>query len=280
MASNGWNLTLKEAIPYIPRWAGKMIVVKLGGSTLGSEDTTLEDIAVLKSLGVNPVLVHGGGPEISAWVKRSGHEPNFVNGLRVTDEQTIEIVTMVLGGKINKQLVAGLAGHNCAAIGVSGVDGPILRGRIKNPDLGLVGEIASVHLDPVFKLIDAGFVPVIAPLALGENAEILNVNADTAAAEIAAAARAEKLVFLTDVAGVKGAAGELLSTLTATEVGRLIRDKVITGGMIPKVEACLTGLKGCDRAHIIDGRVPHALLKELYTDHGIGTMFQGEPVMA
>ncbi len=274
--NNDWNLTLREALPYIPRFQGKMIVVKLGGSTLGSEDTTLEDIAVLRSLGVRPILVHGGGAEISEWVRRAGHEPRFINGLRVTDEVTMEIVAMVLGGKINKQLVAGLAAYGCPAVGLSGLDGPILRARIKNPDLGLVGEVESVDLRPVLGLVEAGYVPVIAPLALGPHNQALNLNADTAAAEIAAAARAAKLVFLTDVPGVKGADGQLLSTLTPTEVDRLIADGVIKGGMIPKVEACLVGLRGTDRAHIIDGRVPHALLKELYTDEGVGTMITGE----
>lgn len=270
------EVTLREALPYIGAFVGQTVVVKVGGSTLGSHDTTLKDVATLRALGVRPIVVHGGGAEISTWVKRSGHEPRFLNGLRVTDEPTMEIVMMVLGGKVNKQLVAELLREGCPAVGLSGLDGGILQARQKDAALGLVGEVETVDLKPILALTEAGFVPVVAPLALGPNGEPMNVNADTAAAEVAAAAKAAKLVFLTDVAGVKGADGELLSTLTAAEIAELIAEGTIHGGMIPKVEACLTGLRGAARSHIIDGRQPHALLREMYTERGIGTMITAE----
>ncbi|MCL4458823.1 MAG: acetylglutamate kinase [Chloroflexi bacterium] len=263
---------LEEAQVYIDRFAGKTVVVKLGGSALGSHDTTLEDVIILRKLGINTVLVHGGGSDISQWLRRIGKEARFVQGLRVTDAETIEVVLMVLAGKVNKELVAGLESRGGRAIGLSGIDGGLIRARRKNEQLGLVGEVVAINLAPLKAVIEAGYIAVVAPLGFGENGECLNINADTAAAEIAVALQGEKMIFLTDVPGISNRAGELIPYLTPSEARELITSKVVSGGMIPKVEACLRALDSVKRAHIIDGRVPHALLKELLTDRGIGTM--------
>mgnify|MGYP005841660591 CR=1 FL=1 len=263
---------LYEALPYINRFAGKTVVVKLGGSAFGGRDTTLQDVVTLKSLGVKPVLVHGGGNEISDLLKRLGHEAKFVGGLRVTDEETLACVLMVLGGKVNKEIVAALNALGAPAVGLSGIDGALLEGRIKDPALGLVGEVTKVNLPVLEMVVNAGFIPVIAPLALGEGRQLLNVNGDTAAGEIAAALRAAKIIFLTDVEGIRNPDGSVISELTRQSVHNLIETGVVSGGMIPKVLACVRALEGAERAHIIDGRVPHALVRELYTDKGVGTM--------
>ncbi len=263
---------LVEALPYIARYAGKTIVVKIGGSTLGSDDTTLEDVITLQRLRVGVVLVHGGGSVISDWLRKVGKKPEFVNGLRVTDEETMEIVLMTLAGKVNKELVAGIQSHGGKAVGRCGVDGGLLRGVRKNPALGCVGEVTAVDLGVLQALTGAGYIPVIAPIAIGDCCEALNLNADTAAAEVAVALGAEKAVFLTDVPGIKGADGKLIPELTAGQVRELIASGVISGGMIPKAEACLRALDGVPRSHIIDGRVPRALIREMFTDEGVGTM--------
>lgn len=266
-----------EALPYVAQYAGKTVVVKIGGSTLGSHDTTLEDVITLQRLRVEVVLVHGGGSAISQWLRRVGKEPVFVNGLRVTDEETMELVLMTLAGKVNKDLVAEIQGHGGRAVGLSGLDGGLIRGVRKNEALGCVGEVTEVDLAPLRALTQAGFVPVIAPIAIGsrgdgQGCEALNLNADTAAAEIAVALRAEKLIFLTDVPGIKGAEGELIPEMTAARARELIQKGVISGGMIPKAEACLRALDGVPKSHIVDGRVPHALIREMFTDRGVGTM--------
>jgi acetylglutamate kinase len=263
---------LNEALPYIGNMVGKTIVVKLGGSALGSYDTTLEDVVTLSHLNITSVLVHGGGNAISGWLKRIGKQPVFVNGLRVTDEETMEVATMVLAGKVNKDLVCDLARHGGKAAGVSGLDGGILRARQKNEQLGLVGEITSVDLSLVKTLVGAGYIPVVAPIAVGEDGQPLNVNADTAAAEVAVALRAEKLIFLTDVPGILGPEGELVTELSADRAREFINWGVISGGMVPKAEACLRALGAVKRSHIVDGRAPHALLRELLTRSGVGTM--------
>ncbi|MBI4320302.1 MAG: acetylglutamate kinase [Chloroflexi bacterium] len=263
---------LGEALPYISNLAGKTIVVKLGGSALGSHDTTLEDVVGLTKLGVRAVLVHGGGTSISGWLRRIGKEPRFIDGLRVTDEDTMEIVTMVLAGKVNKDLVASLRALGGRSVGICGVDGGLIRARRISSDLGLVGDITHVDPQLLDLLFAAQHIPVVAPIALGEENESLNINADTAAAEIAVVSRAEKLVFLTDVAGICDARGELLSRLTVGEARALVVSGVISGGMIPKAEACCRALDGARATHIVDGRVPHALLRELFTDRGFGTM--------
>ncbi len=263
---------LVEALPYVAQYAGKTVVVKIGGSTLGSGDTTLEDVVTLRRLGVDVVIVHGGGSAISGWLRRIGKEPKFVNGLRVTDAETMELVVMTLAGKVNKDLVGGIQARGGRAIGICGLDGGLIRGVRKDEALGCVGEVTSVDLAPLRALTTAGFIPVVAPIAIGEGCEALNLNADTAAAEVAVALGAEKLIFLTDVPGIKGADGQLIPELSASQVRELIASGVISGGMIPKAEACLRALDGASRSHIIDGRVPHALIRELYTDEGVGTM--------
>jgi acetylglutamate kinase len=266
------SAALYEALPYIRRFAGRTIVVKLGGSAFGGRDTTLQDIVTLKSLGVNPVLVHGGGNDISNLLKRLGAEPKFVGGLRVTDEATLEAVVMVLAGKVNKELVGALSVLGAPALGLSGVDGGLLRGRIKDPALGLVGEVTQVNLAVVQMALDGGFIPVVAPLALGDGGRALNVNGDTAAGEIAAALGAAKMIFLTDVPGILNADGGLISEVSRQGIHELIQTGVVSGGMIPKVLACVRSLEGAERAHIVDGRASHALIRELYTDGGVGTM--------
>jgi acetylglutamate kinase len=263
---------LAEALPHVAAHAGRTIVVKVGGSTLGSHDTTLEDVVTLQQLRVDVVLVHGGGSAISGWLKRIGKEPKFVNGLRVTDEETMEVVLMTLGGQVNKALVGGIQAKGGRALGLCGIDGGLIRGVQKDPLLGQVGEVTAVDAGMLRSILAAGYVPVIAPIAAGECGEPLNLNADTAAGAVAGALGAAKLIFLTDVPGVKGASGELLPRLDEAKVRELIASGVISGGMIPKVEACLRGLEGVPTTHIIDGRLPHALIRELYTDEGVGTM--------
>ncbi|HVB97100.1 MAG TPA: acetylglutamate kinase [Chloroflexota bacterium] len=263
---------LAEALPYVSRYIGKTIVVKLGGSALGQHDTTIEDVVICHRLGIRIVLVHGGGNAISQWLKRVGKEPRFVKGLRVTDDETMDLVTMTLAGQVNKQLVAEIQRLGGQAIGLCGLDGGMLRARPVDPELGRVGEVYQVDLKPLHTLIAAGYIPVVAPIALGADGKSLNLNADTAAAELAAALRATKAIFLTDVPGVLDAERQLISALTASGVRALIAEGVISGGMIPKVEACLRALAGVERSHIVDGRVAHALIRELFTDRGVGTM--------
>ena len=272
MAETVLAATLAEALPYVSRYIGKTIVVKLGGSALGQHDTTVEDVVICHQLGIRVVLVHGGGTAISDWLKRVGKEPRFVNGLRVTDEETMHLVVMTLAGQVNKQLVAEIQRHGGKAMGICGVDGGLLRARLRDPELGRVGEVEAVHLDPLLALTSNGYIPVIAPVALGDDGYAVNLNADSAAAELGAALGAAKVIFLTDVPGVLDANKNLLSELSALEARDLIAQKVISGGMIPKIEACLRALSGVERSHIIDGRVPHALIGELFTDRGVGTM--------
>lgn len=263
---------LAEALTYVGAFRGKTVVVKVGGSTLGSHDTTIEDVVTLQRLGITTVLVHGGGATISQWLRRVGGEPRFVNGLRVTDPETMEIVLMTLAGKVNKELVAQLQAGGGRAVGFCGIDGGLLEGRRMSEELGQVGIVTGVRLDLLRAIISAGFVPVIAPIALGSGGEALNLNADTAAAEIAVALQAEKLIFLTDVPGIKDADGSVIPQMSASRARELIASGVISGGMIPKAEACLRGLDGVARSHIIDGRASHALIRELFTDRRAGTM--------
>ncbi len=272
MGESDVAFTLAEALPYVSRYIGKTIVVKLGGSALGNHDTTLEDVVICQRLGIRVVLVHGGGTAISGWLKRIGKQPQFVRGLRVTDDETMDLVIMTLAGQVNKQLVSEIQRHGGRAVGICGIDGAMLRARQLDPDLGRVGEVQAVDLEPLAALTSSGYIPVVAPIALGEDGRALNLNADTAAAELAAALRAEKAIFLTDVPGVLDADGRLISELSEGQTKALIAEKVISGGMIPKVEACLRALAGVKRSHIIDGRVAHALIGELFTDRGVGTM--------
>ncbi len=266
---------LIEAIPYINRYVGKTVVVKMGGSTMDSDQTVLEDVASLKRLGVNPVLVHGGGPEISDWMRRIDKKPQFVEGLRVTDQETLDLASMVLRGKVNAELVARLSGMGTPAVGLCGADGGLIQATQRDKRLGYVGEVTRVDLRLLAALTAQGYVAVVSPIALGEGGQLLNVNGDTAAGELAAALCAEKLIFFTDVAGIRDGSGNLQTQLTPVQAQELISSGVITGGMIPKVRACLRALATVGRAHIIDGRVPHALLRELFTDAGVGTMIVG-----
>ena len=263
---------LLEALPYLQRYAHKTIVVKMGGSTFGQHDTTLDDLVALQRLGINTIVVHGGGSEITAWMERLGLEARFVDGLRVTDQAAMQLALMTLAGKVNKELVAQVAQRGGRAVGLSGVDGQILQARRKDARLGFVGEIFHVDLTALTDLAGAGFVPIVAPIAIGEDYQALNVNADTAAAAIATAIRAEKLIFLTDVPGVIHTNGEVISRLSVEEAAELIEAGTISDGMIPKVQACISALEQVERAHIIDGRQEHALIYELFTNSGVGTM--------
>jgi acetylglutamate kinase len=273
---------LVEALPYIRAFAGKTVVVKYGGKAMvesALKERFAEDIALMKYVGMHPVIVHGGGPQISDMMKRLGKEPTFVKGIRVTDAETIGIVEMVLGGVINPEIVALINRHGGRAVGLTGKDGPLLiakplrvTDKKSDVDLGLVGEVDAVDPGVLKGLEEARFIPVIAPIAGGVDGKTYNVNADSAAGAIAVALRAEKLLLLTDVPGILDARGALIPTISKKETQQLIRKGTIASGMIPKVQACLDALEGgVPKAHIIDGRVPHALLLELFTDKGIGT---------
>ena len=249
------------------------IVVKIGGSTLGSHDTTMEDLVALHKEGKTVVVVHGGGDMISQWLSRQGVPTNFEKGLRVTDDETLKVVVAVLAGLVNKELVSAIQSLGGRAMGLSGIDGGFIEARIKDADLGYVGEVVQINPQPVEAILKGGYIPVIAPLGFGvkgEKGEKLNVNADTAAGEIAAALGAQRLVFLTDVPGILDSSGKSLPRLSADKASSLIGSGVVSGGMIPKVEACLGALSTVPITQIVDGREPHALLKAL-AGKGSGT---------
>jgi acetylglutamate kinase len=252
------------------------IVVKIGGSTLGSHDTTLEDLVALQSQGIQPIVVHGGGKTISEWMERQGVRPRFVRGLRVTDEPSLDIVVGVLSGVVNKAIVASILALNGRAVGLSGVDGGMLRAKVMEPELGLVGSVVEVDPRPARAVIEAGFMPVIAPVAVrsseagAHGGSLLNVNADTAAGEIALALGAERLVFLTDVAGVMDSSRRVMPRLTQRQAAGLMGSGVVAGGMVPKIGACLRALDEVGSTHIIDGREPHAL-REVLSGADLGT---------
>src|SRR5262245_9740365 len=275
--------TLMEALPYLRAFQGKTLVIKYGGAAMERADLKeqfAKDVLLLRLVGIRPVIVHGGGPQIGALMKRLGKEPRFVGGMRVTDEETVEIVEMVLVGKINKEIVGLINHHGGRAVGLSGKDGGLIRARKRlhrTPDgqladIGLVGEVEAVNPEPIRLLEDGGFIPIIAPVGVGAAGETYNINADLVAGEVAAALSAEKLIHLTDVQGINGEDGRHVSTLTRREAERLIKAGVIDGGMLPKVESSLRALEGgAQKAHIIDGRVAHAILLEVLTREGIGT---------
>jgi acetylglutamate kinase len=272
---------LLEALPYIRRFAGKVLVIKYGGHAMEDDelkDSFAQDIALLKYVGMNPVIVHGGGPQIDAELQKAGIAPRFVRGLRVTDAATMDIVQMVLVGKINKEIVALLNRHGGNAVGISGKDGELIVARKqRGHDLGFVGDVVGVNA----RVIDAlhGFIPVIAPVAADAEGVTYNINADAVAGKVAEALRAEKLILLTDVEGVKGRDGALVDTLPADAAADLIRDGTIAAGMIPKVECCLEAIRsGVRQAHVIDGRVRHAVLLEILTSRGVGTEIVARPV--
>jgi acetylglutamate kinase len=261
---------LLEALPYICEYVGKTVVVKVGGS-VGDEGTVLDDVVWLKKLGINPVLVHGGGPQISERLGRLGVETRFVEGRRFTDQQTLEVVHEVLM-RINGAFVAYLNARKVPAWGCNGLDGEMLRARLRDERLGLVGEVEAVNLRPIVSLVEEGYVVVIAPLAAGPDSGPLNVNADTVAGEVARALEAEKFVLFTDVPGVLDGNGSVVPELSRAQVEGLLDDGTIHGGMIPKIQACLRALETVPRVHVLDGRVPHALIRELFTHEGVGTM--------
>ena len=276
---------LIEALPYIRTFAASTFVIKLGGNAMADPALSRSfamDLILLSSVGIRPVVVHGGGPQIGRLMERLGKQTEFVNGLRVTDQETIDIVEMVLVGKVNKEIVGQINANGGRAVGLSGTDGGLIKARKMtmhdqhNPgqeiDLGLVGEVAGVSPSVIRTLDEHQFIPVIAPLGCGPDGQTYNINADTAAGAIASALEAEKLILLTDVEGVKGRDGQLYSTLTSSQVTQCVADGTISGGMNPKTTCCCQALQhGVRKAHIIDGRVEHAVLLEIFTDGGVGT---------
>lgn len=276
-----WSKVLVEALPYFKQWCGKVVVVKYGGNAMLNEElkaAVMEDIILLSTIGIKVVLVHGGGPEINNMLSKIGKEAKFVDGLRYTDAETMEVVQMVLTGKLNKDIVGLLLQKGGKAVGLSGVDSGLIRARKTEKDLGFVGEVTSVNPEIINSLLDKGFIPVVSTVALGEEGDSsrYNINADTAAAKIAVALKAEKFVQLTNVPGVLrniDDSSTLIKRIERTALGSLKATGIIAGGMIPKIECCLTALEGgVPRTHIIDGRVPHSLLIEMFSDRGIGTM--------
>ena len=274
---------LSEALPYIQRFAGRRIVVKYGGAAMvhaDLRDAVFRDIALLASVGVQPVVVHGGGPEINTWLKRLDIPSEFRDGLRVTDADTMDVVEMVLVGRVNKQIVNGLNRLGASAVGLSGSDGRLVEARPwGDGSHGLVGDVARVNPDVLEPLLARGYVPVISSVAANPEGESHNINADTVAGELAASLEAEKLILLTDTQGIlrdRDNPDSLIRQLRLSEARQLIQDGVVAGGMTPKTECCIRALaQGVAAAHIVDGRVPHALLLEVFTDAGIGTMVLG-----
>lgn len=279
-----WANVLVQALPYFRHWCGKVVVVKYGGNAMLNEELkedVMEDIVLLSTIGIHVVLVHGGGPEINHMLERVGKESKFINGLRYTDGETMEIVQMVLTGKLNKDIVGILLQKGGKAVGLSGVDSGLLRAKKVEKggtDLGFVGEVTEVNPEILRSLIQQGFIPVVSTVAIGESGDMnrYNINADTAAAKIAVALGAEKFVQLTNVPGVLKDVNDpssLVQRIHVSEVGKFIEDGTIAGGMIPKIECCILAREGgVPRTHIIDGRVPHSLLIEMFSDRGIGTM--------
>lgn len=276
--------TLQEALPYIRRFHGELFVIKYGGNAMIDpvlRDSFARDVVLMKYVGLHPIVVHGGGPQIDDVLKTMGVVSERLDGLRVTDDHTMEVVEMVLGGKVNQEIVSLIAGHGGRAVGLTGKDDAFLRAEKvdrmqtksgKWVDPGRVGQIKHVNPEVVRRLVHDGFIPVIAPVAVDADNRSLNVNADTVAGKIAEALPARKLVLLTDIAGVRGEDGEVQSSLSAAQIDRLKSKGIIEGGMVPKVDCALSALAGGVRkAHVIDGRVRHAVLLEIFTDHGIGT---------
>ena len=276
---------LVEALPYIRRFAGQVVVIKYGGNALAgaSDDDALalfaQDVVLMRQVGMRPVVVHGGGPQISELMQRLGKEPEFRNGLRVTDAETVDIARMVLTGQVNPQLVSAINVHGPLAVGVSGQDAGMIRAVARDVALGFVGDVVGINPMILQGLLDEGFVPVVATIGTDDAGQAYNINADTVAGAIAEALGAEKLVYLTDIEGLRRVvddAASLIRQTTPDELDALMADGTIAGGMIPKVESCTHAVRnGVGRAHILDGRIPHVLLLEIFTDAGIGTMVQG-----
>ena len=269
---------LTQALPYIKRYVGKIVVVKYGGNAMVNEQLkqqVMEDIVLLWLIGVKVVLVHGGGPEISELMKRLGKQPQFVDGLRVTDQETVDIVQMVLAGKVNKTLVNLLEMKGGKAVGLSGMDGRLIEAKMKDERLGFVGEVTKIHIGPVHDLLDKGYIPVVSTVGCDREGNAYNINGDTAAAHIAGALNAERLIMMTDIAGIlrdKDDPSTLIPEITLSQAKELYASGVISGGMIPKVDCCVTALHaGVKNVVIMDGRVPHSILMELLTNEGAGT---------
>lgn len=272
---------LVQALPYIQEYYGKTIVIKYGGNAMINDEltsTVINDIILMKCIGINPIIVHGGGPDISNTLSKMNHESKFINGLRYTDETTITVAQMVLAGKVNKDLVKLIEKTGGKAIGLSGIDGSLIKAKKLNSeiDLGFVGEITSVNTDLLNLAMNSGYIPVVSSIAIGENDNnSYNINADTCASKIASALKAEKLILLTDVPGVMtnpNNTSTLISTLRLHQIPKLTADKVINGGMIPKINCCVESVRmGVKKAHIIDGRIKHSILLELLSEKGIGT---------
>ena len=274
---------LTQALPYIKRYNGEIVVVKYGGNAMIDEtlkQQVMEDIALLWLIGVKVVLVHGGGPEISDMMKKLGKKPEFVDGLRVTDKETVDIVQMVLAGKVNKSLVTLLQMKGGHAVGLSGMDGGIIEARIKDERLGYVGEITKIRTRPITDLLEKNYIPVVSTVASDHQGNVYNINGDTAAAYIAGALGAARLIMMTDVAGIlrdKDDPSTLITGITVPEARKLYEEGIISGGMIPKVDCCIEAINaGVKTVTIMDGRIPHAILMELLTDEGAGTMVVGD----
>ncbi len=283
--------TLVEALPYIRTFYGKTFVIKYGGAAQTRDElkkSFAQDVVLLNFIGIRPVIVHGGGPKISETMKKMGKEPAFIQGQRVTDRETMDIVEMVLGGLINKEIISLINSHGGKAVGLSGKDGNLISAKKKllrkaagtkdeeTIDIGLVGEVESIDPGILSSLESSGFVPVISPIGVGNEGETFNINADYVASAVAAALKAEKLILLTDVSGISDKKGKVIATLRKKDVSKIIDDGTVSGGMIPKVQACTQALEGGVRkTHIIDGRVPHCLLLEIFTKEGIGTEIVG-----
>ncbi|MGB9715640.1 MAG: acetylglutamate kinase [Thermodesulfovibrionales bacterium] len=278
---------LIEALPYIRSFYGKTFIIKYGGSAQikdNLKNAFAQDVVLLNYIGIHPVIVHGGGPKISSIMEKMGKKPEFIQGQRFTDKETMDIVEMVLGGLINKEIVLLINTHGGKAVGLSGKDGGLIkakkkilkksgsRGLKEMIDLGFVGDVAEVDTDILRSLEKDGFIPIISPIGVSHEGETLNINADSVAAFVASTLKAEKLILLTDVPGVKDKKGNIISTLTSRQINRLIKEGTIAGGMLPKVQACLEAIRGgVSKTHIIDGRIPHCLLLEIFTQKGVGT---------
>ena len=279
---------LLEALPYIQRFANKTMVIKYGGHAMEDEDlkvSFVRDVILLQFIGVNPIIVHGGGPQIDGMLDKIGKKSQFIEGMRVTDKETMEVVEMVLVGKINKEIVSRINSNGGQAIGLSGVDGNLIRARKmwghkkgkegpekERIDLGMVGEVEAINPEVIRTFMANKWTPVIAPVGMGPGGEVYNINADLVAGKVASALQAEKFILLTDVEGVLNSEKHLISTMDAEVAGRFIQEGTISGGMIPKVRCCLDALReGVKKTHVIDGRVKHAILLEIFTDEGIGT---------
>ena len=274
---------LTQALPYIKRYVGKTVVVKYGGNAMVNPDLkqqVMDDIVLLWLIGVKVVLVHGGGPEISSMMDKLGKKAEFVDGLRVTDKETVDIVQMVLAGKVNKTLVTMLEKRGGKAIGLCGMDGNLIQAKIKDPRLGFVGEVTAINKGPVTDILEKGYIPVISTLGCDEEGNAYNINADTAAAHIAGALGAERFILMTDIAGIlkdKNDPSTLIPEISLSEADSLTASGIISSGMIPKVQCCVTAIKaGVKNVVIMDGRVPHSILMELLTNEGAGTLIKGE----